>query len=82
MNKITTGDANSDLGHTFEVTIGNAIIQCHTLADAIMVQFAEHALTTDLELPYDAQTLDRIAEVLIRYGQLIAANQLLRRAAE
>ena len=82
MNKTTIDAAKSDLERTFEATLGDAIIQCHTLADAIIVQFAEHALTTDMELPYDAQTVDTIAEVLKRYDLPVAANQLLRRATE
>lgn len=67
---------------TFEAVIGDAIIQCDTLADAILVQVAEHALTTGLVLPFDSRTVQTIAEVLRRYDQPAAANQLLRRAVE
>lgn len=64
--------------HTFPAELQGKTIQCGTLADAIVIRFAEHALTSSGESPYDERTLRKIAELVERYGETEAAERLKR----
>ena len=63
---------------TFPAELQGETVHCHSLADAIIIRFAEHALTSPGESPYDTRTLLKIAEIVERYGAADAAERLKR----
>jgi hypothetical protein len=61
---------------TFPAELQGKIIHCDNLADAIILRFAEHAITTSGESPYDKRTLQKIAEIVEKYGEADVAARL------
>lgn len=63
---------------TFPAELQGKTIQCDNLADAIILRIAEHAITSPGESPYDKRTLQKIAEIVERYGEADVAERLKR----
>ena len=69
-------DGSNSSTRTFSAELQGKVIHCNHLADAIIIRFAEHALTSHGESPYDRRTLQKIAEIVERYGEVEAAERL------
>jgi hypothetical protein len=73
-------NASQDDAETFLISLTGQVVRCVSLEDAVAVKTAEDILCGHDSTPYLPATLDRIADVLIRYHRLDVAEQLVRRA--
>jgi hypothetical protein len=65
-----------DAPDLFTVDFQGSLIACNSLDDAVAVKNANSILDNQTENEYSPRELDRLANVLIRYGQDAAAETL------
>jgi hypothetical protein len=61
---------------TFHVPLEGFIVECESVADAVAVKNADEVLSDRGLSSYAPVELDRLADVLTRYGRQSAANVL------
>jgi hypothetical protein len=66
----------------FDVALNGQVVKCRSLQDAVAVKAAADILSHSDPTPYKPDHLARLADVLLRYGQLRAADALIRRKGE
>ena len=71
-------NASEDDAEIFLISLTGQVVRCVSLDDAVAVKTAEDILCGDDSTPYLPATLNRIADVLVRYHRLDVAEQLVR----
>jgi hypothetical protein len=74
MNSASSG------GRKFDATLLGQVVQCDCVADALVIRFADHALTSPGECLYDPPTLLKIAAIVEHYGHAAVAERLVAMA--
>jgi len=69
-------DNAQESADTFSITLAGRVVECVSLEDAVAVKTAEDILSGQDSTPYQPATLERLAEVLVRYHRLDAAEAL------
>jgi len=71
----TVGDSDLE----FRLKLCGHVVECATLEDAVAVKSADDILRGDDPTPYRPEQLQRLADVLVRYGHRQAASTLIER---
>jgi len=71
--------AVGDPDFIFRLKLCGHVVECATLEDAVAVKSADDILRGDDPTPYRPEQLQRLADVLMRYGHRQAASTLVER---
>ena len=68
--------ANSDSGDRFPIELCGHLLDCLTLEDAVAIRMADAILSGGDPTTHSAERLERLTDVLVRYGHRSIAEQL------